>query len=93
MPEIPWLKLVPPPLQEKAQSPARAFGEAFLGRLQRMDNGSSTPLTGENLRDWKPRGILVAHLHEHHGLVSCPNKRFPFIYLSIYLFMLCRQDR
>jgi hypothetical protein len=43
-----------------------------------MDNGSSTPLTGENLRDWKPRGILVAHLHEHHGSIF-PLKSFLFI--------------
>jgi phosphoinositide-3-kinase regulatory subunit 4 len=56
-------------MQDKTQgqSTARAFGESYLGRLQRMDNGSSVPLTGETLRDWKPRGILVAHLHEHHG--------------------------
>jgi len=58
--------------QDKAQAPtaARAYGETYLGRLQRMDNGSSMPLTGDSLRDWKPRGILVAHLHEHHGPVN-----------------------
>lgn len=27
------------------------------------------PLTGEGLKDFKPKGILVAHLHEHKGPV------------------------
>ena len=29
----------------------------------------SAPLTGEGLKDLKPKGILVAHLHEHKGPV------------------------
>lgn len=28
------------------------------------------PLTGESLKDWQPKGILVAHLHEHKGPVN-----------------------
>ncbi len=27
------------------------------------------PLTGDGLKDFKPKGILVAHLHEHKGPV------------------------
>jgi hypothetical protein len=29
----------------------------------------SAPLSGEGLKDLKPKGILVAHLHEHKGPV------------------------
>jgi len=35
-----------------------------------LDNGGSNPLTGDSMKDWHPKGILVAHLHEHKGAVN-----------------------
>ena len=57
----------PPPIP-----PEQAASRSVLTPLPAMpDLGilESSALAGEGLRDLKPKGILVAHLHEHKGPV------------------------
>eukprot|EP01087_Luapelamoeba_hula_P016325 TRINITY_DN5016_c2_g1_i1.p1 TRINITY_DN5016_c2_g1~~TRINITY_DN5016_c2_g1_i1.p1 ORF type:complete len:1525 (+),score=308.28 TRINITY_DN5016_c2_g1_i1:135-4577(+) len=41
-----------------------------FGSLHRMDNNTSTALNSETLQGWQPKGVLIAHLHEHRMAVN-----------------------
>ncbi|KAJ3210567.1 Serine/threonine-protein kinase [Dinochytrium kinnereticum] len=63
------LELFPPPLVElgaKVSAPLVASGVAQRGRRPR----TAVAATGNDLKNWKPEGILAAHLTEHHGQIN-----------------------
>jgi hypothetical protein len=90
----------PPPIPlEQAASRSSLTPPPAIRDLGALE---SAPLTGEGLKDLKPKGILVAHLHEHKGpvvqvkvidffLISCFQIYFIFLFSLFFFFfsLLC----